>query len=201
MAKRYEETWFKPTAGGYVFQAQNPWLLGPSRHYLVNEAQKAELVACLRRRLRVILPGAAIFMLIALGILMFAGSSADALGLSTWGFVALLAFTLVLLSAIVPHLYLMRLIRPLIARLQRTDERITFRDRHGGFANTVSGKLLLLGGIGGAMMVAGNIVTIVLSEDRVGSQLYLPAFNIVTGAFLMSYFVYLAVLKREQRKA
>jgi hypothetical protein len=107
MAKWYEETSFRPTAGGYVFQTPNPWLLGPSRRYLVNEAQKAEIAACLRRRQRVFLPMAAILTLIALGILMFARSSADALSLSSGGVVAVLAFTLVFLSghraAPLPH--------------------------------------------------------------------------------------------------
>jgi hypothetical protein len=65
----------------------------------------------------------------------------------------------------------------------------------------VSGKILLLGGTGGATIVVGNIMTVVLSDGRVGAQLYLSVLNIVTGTFLMSYLVYLAALKREQRKA
>jgi hypothetical protein len=84
---------------------------------------------------------------------------------------------------------------------RRTDGRISFRDQHSSFANMVSGKLLLPGGIVGAGMVVVNIVTIVLYEGRVGSQLCVSVFNTVIGIFLMSYFIYLSALKREQRKA
>src|ERR1700691_5658264 len=36
---------FKPAAGGgFVFQAPKPWLFGEARNYLVNEAQKAEIL-------------------------------------------------------------------------------------------------------------------------------------------------------------
>ena len=45
-----EEAAFKAVSGGYVAQLPGPNLLGRSRSYLVNEAQKAEIVAVLRRQ-------------------------------------------------------------------------------------------------------------------------------------------------------
>jgi hypothetical protein len=51
-----EEVAFKQVAGGYVFQTNNPWLIGPQRRYFVNEAQKAEIAACIRQTLRRITP-------------------------------------------------------------------------------------------------------------------------------------------------
>src|ERR1700688_562234 len=51
-----EEVSFKRIDGGYVFQSNNPWLIGPRRRYFVNEAQKAEIAACLRETLRRIKP-------------------------------------------------------------------------------------------------------------------------------------------------
>src|SRR5271163_2110076 len=40
-----EAVLFKPAAGGgFVFQAPKPWLFGQARNYLVNEAQKAEIL-------------------------------------------------------------------------------------------------------------------------------------------------------------
>jgi hypothetical protein len=51
-----EEAQFKPIAGGYVFQTNNPWFFGPPRRYLVNEAQKVEIAACLRKAMRRIIP-------------------------------------------------------------------------------------------------------------------------------------------------
>lgn len=51
-----EEVAFKPVAGGYVFQTSNPWLIGPKRRYLVDEAQKAEIAACIRQTMRRMTP-------------------------------------------------------------------------------------------------------------------------------------------------
>jgi hypothetical protein len=105
---------------------------------------------------------------------------------------------------ILPHVYLMRSMRPLLADLPRTDERITVSDQLHSLAGAISGKLLALGGIGGGMMTIGNIVSIVdaIAEDRGGSKLYWPIFGLVFGALLTSYFAYLAVLKaRLKRRA
>ncbi len=51
-----EEVAFKRTEGGYVFQANNRWLIGPRRRFLVNESQKANIAACMRESLRRIRP-------------------------------------------------------------------------------------------------------------------------------------------------
>ena len=34
----------KETPGGYLFRAPNPWLFGAGKHYLANEAQRAEIL-------------------------------------------------------------------------------------------------------------------------------------------------------------
>jgi hypothetical protein len=34
-----ERAAFKRSANGYVFRAPRPWLIGPARHYLVDEAR------------------------------------------------------------------------------------------------------------------------------------------------------------------
>jgi hypothetical protein len=51
-----EEVAFKRTEGGYVFQANNRFLIGPRLRFLVNEAQKAEIAACMRETLKRIKP-------------------------------------------------------------------------------------------------------------------------------------------------
>jgi hypothetical protein len=51
-----EEVAFKRAEGGYVFQANNRFLIGPRRRFLVNEAQKADIAACMRETLRRIKP-------------------------------------------------------------------------------------------------------------------------------------------------
>src|SRR5260370_24932794 len=39
---------FKPVPGGYVYRAPSAWLFGPPNHYLVNEAEKAEILSIMR---------------------------------------------------------------------------------------------------------------------------------------------------------
>jgi hypothetical protein len=208
MAKWYdgaEEAAFKPVAGGYVFQPPSLyWPFARSRGYLVNEAQKAELAACLRRQRR------RVFLLIVVyvfgfGLTAAVGISSAGPRISPVGFIAIVLVTLlaVVLIAIVPHIYLMRTLRPLIADLPRTDERITLGDQFHSLAAAISGKLLWLGGIGGGMMIIGNIVSIVdvIAEGRDGSKLLWPIFGLVFGALLASYFAYLALLKAKLKRS
>jgi hypothetical protein len=65
-----EEVSFKRIAGGYVFQSNNPWLIGPRRRYFVNEAQKAEIAACVRETLRRIKPLVFVAMVLIPAILI-----------------------------------------------------------------------------------------------------------------------------------
>ena len=44
MRKSDYEARFKKVAGGFLFQAPNPWLFAPGEHYLVSEAQQAEIL-------------------------------------------------------------------------------------------------------------------------------------------------------------
>ncbi len=210
MAKWYEgaeEAAFKPVAGGYVFQPPSlSWPFASSRGYLVNEAQKAELAACLRGQRRRIFFLLVVYVLIVLGLMVAVGMSGSAPRIPSVEFIAIVTVTAlaVVPIVIVPHISLVRTMRPLLADLPRTDERITLGDQLHSLAGAISGKLLALGGIGGGMMTIGNIVSIVdaIAEDRAGSRLYWPIFGLVFGALLTSYFAYLAILKaRLKRRA
>jgi hypothetical protein len=210
MAKWYEgaeEAAFKPVADGYVFQPPSLfWPFKPSPGYLVNEVQKAELAACLRRQRRRVFFLLVVYVLIVLGLMVAVGMSDALLRISSWVFVAIVIVTAlaVIPIVIVPHIYLVHTMRPLLADLPRTDERITLGDQLHSLATAISGKLLALGGIGGGMMIIGNVVSLVdaIAEDRGGSRLYGPILGLVFGALLTSYFAYLALLKRRlKRKA
>lgn len=84
-------------------------------------------------------------------------------------------------------------------RPERTDERITFGEQLQRIAGAISGKVLLVGGIGGAMMIIGNLMTMVdaISEGRAGIAVYGPAVGLIFGVLLTSYFGYLANLRRK----
>jgi hypothetical protein len=209
MARWYEggeEAAFKPVAGGYIFQPPSPyWPFASSGGYMVNEAQKSELATCLRRQRRRVLLLLVAYVLIVTA-LMVAGDLSGAAARMP-GFQPIAIVTATALAAIpiviLPHIFLMRSLRPLLAGLTHTDERITIGDRLESLAAAISGKLLWLGGIGGGMMLVGNLVSVIeaVAEDRGGSKLYLALFGLLCGALLTSYFVYLALLKSKLKRS
>jgi hypothetical protein len=200
---RAVETSFTPTDGGYVFRCPNPWLIGRRRSYLVNDAQKEVLAAHLRQRQRVILWLLAIYLLIAFGATMRFQSSGPP-DTATGGFLA--AVVLIILGmlaiALVPHLYLMRKVEPVLAQLQRSDERATLHEQLFGVAAMISPLHLALGGLGGVLIAIANIKTIVeeLSGGNPGSQLIWSAIGLLIGVSMASYFAYLAILKRRLKR-
>jgi hypothetical protein len=208
MAKWYEgaeQAAFKPVAGGYVFQPPSlRWPFVRSPCYLVNEAQKADLVACLRRQRRQTFLVVMVFALAGLGLAAALAMADSAARFSPVEFVAVLLVTLlaVIPIAILPQIKLMRTIAPLIADLPRTDEQITFGEQVHTLAAVISVPLLVLGGIGGSTMIIVNILSLidVIAEGRGGSGALWPLFGLAVGVLLTSYFAYLAVLKRRLKR-
>jgi hypothetical protein len=207
MAAWYEravQTSFKPTADGYEFRCPNPWLFGHWRRYLVNEAEKESLAVCLRQRQRLVLWLMAVYVLVGLGLTLLFGPSTTVPDPTNAGFLAFVALAMLgmLALALVPHLYLMRRIEPLLAPLQRADEPTTLRQQVFGVATVISNFHLAAGGLGGFLIAASNIKTIAegLSEGRPGSELYLSAAGLLVGVLMASYFLYLAILKRRLKR-
>jgi hypothetical protein len=210
MARWYENvvhTSFKPAPdGGYVFRCPNPWLFGHWRSYLVNEAEKESLSVHLRQRQRLILWLMGLYLLAGFGLTLMFGSSGNAPDSTRGGFYAFVALALLgmLALALVPHVYLMRKIAPMLAQLPRAEKAMTFHDQLFGVAAVISNLHLALGGFGGLLVVISNVKTIVeyLSEGGVGTQLLWPGFGVVFGSLFAGYFAYLAILKRRlKRKA
>jgi len=115
-----EEAQFKKVPEGWLFTTVNPWFFAPRRTYLATDAQKAPIVARVRRaryiRLMLLVPAlaplAAAFVMVP--------SSADIHSLTTW--LILGAFTVVLLvaMAVSEHLAL----RPLLRDMPRSSQKI-----------------------------------------------------------------------------
>jgi hypothetical protein len=298
-----EDLAFTSVADGFVFQTNNPWLLGPRRRYFVNDAQKAIISACIRETLRRLIPvvivAAIVIPLVLIGgtlWLAFQGASLgvtatnaagdttsyiqaidrdgstvtlageagakfvahvsgfpgkDATITTTWidatgkaaaptsnpfgpggmkvaivdgkhrtissaflkGRVGatpnaiLLYATLLGLATFGPyfalmHVYSMRRLRPLLANLPRSYERVTLRDKSRSFASKVSFKLLVVMGIGSAAGCLANgivIVNAMLEHRPIANQ---PAawIAMAAGAVVTARIVYFMILRARLRR-
>jgi hypothetical protein len=166
MAKWYavsSEIRFKPVPGGYVFQS--PAFTGDGRNHIVNEAQKTAIINILERWVLLVL----LLVLLALPLMMAVGviviaqvaaiwhpSPGEAAGeVLAWFVLAAVVIAFVLIA------YARRRLRPLLATLPTTAERITFRERSETAARKTSGAVLGLGlGVGWLTIVFSILVAI-----------------------------------------
>jgi hypothetical protein len=145
-------TIFKPVPGGYVYCAPDR-VFGPSRCYLVNEAQKAEIVAINTPR-RPVLSQVVLWIVFSLMV--------GATALILWAYTGhddpttadgLIIVAMALIEAPLGLLLLLswklRQLRPVLAGLPLTDERITRSDVQQALqrsANATSKKQLVVQG-------------------------------------------------------
>ncbi len=145
-----EAAYFKPTTGGFVFQAPKPWVFGEAHHYLVTEVQKAEILSIMVpdvpawRRAAIIgaLIFGPVFLVLLVATLLWAAGAHDepTVGVLILMFIliaGLLLLTLFVIAAWSAQVHLANL-APLIAQLAPTGERITAADRRHGTARTTS---------------------------------------------------------------
>lgn len=114
-----EEMSFKRVPEGWVYRVPNPWLLGRSRYYLVSEKQKSEIAGHHRRMWH--------FLLLGIAVIAAVGAPLTLAGFDEQQVVLSLA-TAALLGLIVgfaANAWLCRTIRPIIADLTPTTQRIT----------------------------------------------------------------------------
>lgn len=206
MPRWYEaanEAAFKPVEGGYVFRRPG-WIR--YRHYLVNEAQKAEILVHLRRWRLLLLALVAITALIGCSVVLLWPapfgrvffSVSRQFGIPVSAVAMIFMITMVMLPAIAMQVYLMRGLRPLLAHAPLTHERITFRDWIPTIAAAVPGKVFAVGLVGGLLMVGGVAFSLVntFSQGHLNHRLLLYGLPlIVVGCLLTAYFAYLIRLK------
>jgi len=113
------EAAFKRTDGGWIYKAPSPWLVGPAPHYIVNDAQKAAIA----RRLRINKATNVTVIVIVLLILGFMAVRMPEFSLALAWFVA--ALVLIVLVGLGRYLA----VRPLVAGLPRSSDRITLSDQ------------------------------------------------------------------------
>jgi hypothetical protein len=159
-------TLFRPVAGGYVYREPYRSPFGSAPHYLVNDEQKAELLALIvpKRPIlwQVILWGALCLMVATacLGLWFYTGHDAPT-GLDT---LAVFALTLVqaLSGLAILFWWRRRRLRPLIATLTPTDLRITHSEMRAAAANAMSSKQLVIAGVAGVFASTAMLINGVL---------------------------------------
>ncbi len=182
-------TMFKKVPGGYVFQARSPWLLGATPRYLVTEAQKAELIEILtpvrpyqRRAVLVIVPTLWLLLLVVAGNNSSMGAyilAGPMIGIALWS--VLMVATLVL-ALHIENRPMQRRLQPVLARLPRTDERITNREWRDATEKATSAKQSLFAGVGLTIMCLGLANSLLGSHNHDGLYYLLAAALIVLGA-------------------
>lgn len=114
-----EEMSFKRVPEGWVYRIPNPWLFGRSRYYLVSEKQKSEIAGHHRRMW--------LFLLLGIAVIAAVGAPLTLAGFDEQQVVLSLATAalLGLIVGFVANAWLCRTIRPIIADLTPTTQRIT----------------------------------------------------------------------------
>ena len=219
---------FKQVPGGYVFQQPNPWVFGRSSGYLVNEAQKAALLAIVTPR-RPILKGAVILAgvllwAVAASTLVWAFSSHDEP--TTRDVIAMLVLIVFFLGAMQEgpeiqwgaHIfgYLVTIMGAVAAELQsighrrvvlagapRTDERITRGELRRAMVDAMSMKRTLL--IGGTWTFTCVMQTFGLVVRNARHPLFSDAlsfinlFVAIVAAGLAVHYLLIALRKARQQ--
>jgi hypothetical protein len=79
----------------------------------------------------------------------------------------------------------------------RRDRSMSLRDQLEGVAESIPGWAVLLGGVGGALIALGNLVSMsrAIGAGQSGIDLIWPILAIAFGLALAGYFGYIAMLK------
>jgi hypothetical protein len=195
------ESAFKPVAGGYIAKLPVRDFLGRTRSYVVNDAQKQEIGAALRRQ--------RVMMLCILPILLVLGA---AFGLMVWALrltpgellagMAALLVVVFLAMGVGPVGYLRRELRPILGTLQPSDQSISLREQVETIARRIPAPILVVGLIGGCLMVAGNIMAALdaaHAQRLSGALLAFQLFAAGAGVAMTAYFIWLTVLRMRNR--
>ena len=203
-----EAALFKQVGGGWVFHAPNPWVFGRTSRYLVNDAQKAELLAIVTPRsptLRIAAITAGILLwAIAASIIVWAVSSHDEPTASD----ALAIFALVVVPIFLALVFALqrnlRRMQRVLADAPRTEERITPRELRHAMAKAVSLRRSVLIGALWAVTCLFQITGLVIRNGRhplFGDvESYLSFVTATVAAGLAIHYLRLAIRKFRQHE-
>ncbi len=186
-----EEMLFKRAPEGYVYRAPNPWLFVGGQYYLLNEQQKTEIAARHRRIARYL----AMAMLVTIG----AGVIMAAPWFDTHP-LAMLAGAVVigLVIGFAFNAYLARTIRPILAGLEPTTQRITRREALATQVTVFSGRKIMFFGLLSLALFALSVMDALVTSAGWGVMS-------ITGALLFGsatlYWAAMYIAKRKRSVA
>jgi hypothetical protein len=207
--ERANEASFKLVPGGHLFQAPSPWIFARPSYYLVNDAQKKQLLASLARWRLLMLMAMAGMTSAGLAFMLMGTLSPRTLdslfhpayrllgpGLS-FLFCGIVLALLITSFIAAPQIYLARSLRPILATAPRSEQRIALREQTRVIAAAVSGKQLAIGLIAGLGMMSGAILQMIdaFFEGHLGRSAASSSAIVVAGGLVTGYFIYLRRLK------
>lgn len=199
-----ESVLFKRVADGHIFQAPNPWIFGQSSRYLVNDTQKAQLLAIITPRwpvLRVAVITAGIMLWsVAVAAMVWAFSAGHdqptGYEMVAMVFLTVVPMVLALMMALQRNL---RRMQPVLAGLPRTDERISSSDLRQAMAKAMSFRRALLIGATWATTFLLQIFILVMRNGRHplfgDAQSFLNVFLAIVAAGLAAHYLVIAIRK------
>lgn len=205
-----EAVLFKRVAGGYIFQQPSPWLLGRSSRYIVDEAQKAAILAIIMPRrpvMRITVITAIILLwaaVVATAVWAF-GSGHDS---PTAGdFVAIFGLIVVpIVGALILALQRnLRRMQPILAGAPRTDDKITRGELRHAMTNALTFKRALFIGAAWSLTCAMQAFSLVVRNARHplfgDTQSYVNLFTAIVAAGLAAYYLGIALRKLRRKPA
>lgn len=202
-------TLFKQVSDGYVFRAPSPCVVGPARHYLVNAAQKTQIMAMLMpprpmlRAVGLVVPLTLWPLVFTQVIVPFGFDLAHLTARDIFVMCGLFMIPFLAMLQIF-HWWNLRQLRPVLADLPRTTQKISNRNLYPALVEAMPVWNLALLGFGMGMISLGIASTLASKFGRHhpvwdASSLFSVALMVLTGAFA-AYLFYRAIRKAMQRR-
>lgn len=182
-----EEAQFKRDGDGWLFTVANPWVIGPRRTYIVNDAQKPALAERVRsgRRMRLAALTPCLALLIAVYIKF--PSLLDTHTLNAW--LAYGAFSLITAAVILQADY--QTLRPLLRDLPRTSRKVKYVDMWRNMSPAMSVKSLAIFTL---IMVLGTASSAMSALIGTRPNLF-AAFAVIPSALCSMGFAWMLIMK------
>jgi hypothetical protein len=168
--RQIEAMLFKPGAGGFIYRAPNPWIFGRTDHYVVDETQKAALLAIMVARrplLRLfVIVAVALLWGVAMGTVGWAFSGHDNPTFGDVVVMIVLTFAALFLALHLALRHKLRRMRPILAGATLTTAAITSGEMRSAMNRTTSLKTAVLLAAMFAFTGAGSVFNLAVSNPR-----------------------------------